>query len=81
MYIFVIQCKAKQSNVTLMTDEMAQFLVEHQVGIGTSFDGVMNESLRGHSEEILRGRQKIIEHGGKCGVIMVLSAKKYINID
>lgn len=64
-----------QSNITLMTDELAEFLVSNHVGIGTSFDGVMNEDLRGYSEEILSGRQKIIDHGGKCGVIMVLSSR------
>ena len=64
-----------QSNLTLLTDDMADFLCEHNVGVGASFDGVENEILRGNTEKILTGREKIINRGKKCGFIMVLSRK------
>ena len=67
-----------QSNLTLLTDEMADFFCENNFGIGASFDGVMNEKLRGNTEKILSGRNKIIARGEKCGFIMVVSKK---NID
>ena len=67
-----------QSNLTLITDDMAEFLCTNNVGMGTSFDGILNDELRGCTERILSGRQKILDHGGKCGVIMVVSAK---NVD
>ena len=67
-----------QSNLTLLTDEMADFLCDNNIGIGTSYDGINNEILRGNSENILNGRQKLLDRGKKCGIIMVLSKK---NID
>ncbi len=67
-----------QSNLTLLTDELADLLCDNSVGMGTSFDGVLNEELRGNTTAILEGRQKIIQRGGSCGVIMVVSNK---NID
>lgn len=67
-----------QSNLTLLTDEMADFFCENNFGIGASFDGIMNEKLRGNSDKILNGRKKLISRGKKCGFIMVVSKK---NID
>lgn len=67
-----------QSNLTLLTDELAKFLCENNVGIGTSFDGVANSSTRGHTEEILKGRERILKYHKSCGFIMVISRK---NID
>lgn len=62
-----------QTNLTLLTDEMASFLVNHSFDIGSSFDGIMNEMTRGMSKEILEGRNIIIKHGGSCGMIQVVS--------
>ena len=67
-----------QSNVTLMTETLAQFLFDKNVSIGTSFDGVENDVLRGETNRILAGREEVIKSGGSCGFIMVLSKK---NID
>ena len=64
-----------QSNLTMLSDDMADFLCANNVGIGSSFDGINNEILRGNSEEILAGRQKLINRGRNCGFIMVLSNK------
>ena len=67
-----------QSNLTLLTDKFADFLCENDFGVSTSFDGCKNDETRGNSEEILKGREKIIARKKNCGVIMVLSK---INID
>lgn len=69
-----------QSNLTLLTDEMADFFHENRIGIGASYDGVENDRLRGNTDEILFGRQKIIDRGGNCGFIMVLSKKNLYSI-
>ena len=66
-----------QSNLVLMTDEFADFLCKNNIGIGTSFDGVNNEVLRGYSSKILDGRNKILNNGKNCGFIMVISSKNY----
>ena len=62
-----------QSNLTLLTPVMADFLIENNISISGSFDGVCNEQLRGHSEEILLGRKLMIDRGKRCGLIMVVS--------
>lgn len=67
-----------QSNLTLLTDEMADFFRNNNFKIGTSFDGVKNEQLRGNSKKILMGREKLLTRGKTCGFIMVISKK---NID
>ncbi len=76
-----LNCKVTnkiQSNLTLLTDEYLDFFIENDFGIGSSFDGILNEELRGNSEQILNARQKIVERGKSCGFIMVVSNK---NID
>ena len=67
-----------QSNLTLLTDDMADFLCSSHIGGGSSFDGINNEYLRGDSERILAGREKLLSRGKACGFIMVLSRK---NVD
>lgn len=77
-YKNVIVENRMQSNLTLLTDEMADFFCKNNFGIGASFDGIMNEKLRGNTEKILSGRNKILVRGKNCGFIMVVSKK---NID
>ena len=67
-----------QSNLTLLTPEFADFLIENNISISGSFDGVCNEELRGCSERILNGRKLMIDRGKRCGLIMVVS-KQNIN--
>jgi uncharacterized protein len=67
-----------QSNLTLLTPQMADFFVEQGIYVSGSFDGVCNEQLRGHDPEILSARQLMVDRGQKCGLIMVVSKK---NID
>lgn len=64
-----------QSNLTLLTPEMADFFSDNNISISGSFDGVCNEQLRGHSEEILAGRTLMLDKGKRCGLIMVVSNK------
>lgn len=64
-----------QSNLTLLTPEFADFLVENNISVSGSFDGTCNDSLRGNSEKILSGRQLIIDRKKNCGFIMVVSNK------
>lgn len=74
-------CKLKnsiQSNLTVLTDDMADFFVANNFNISSSFDGINNRFTRGSDERILQGRQKIVNRGSKCGIIMVVSNK---NID
>lgn len=67
-----------QSNLTLLTPEMADFFVQNNIDISGSFDGVCNEQSRGRSEEILACRQLMIDRQKRCGFIMVVSG---LNID
>lgn len=67
-----------QSNLTLLTPELADFFANNNITISGSFDGVCNEQLRGHSEAILAGRRLMIDRGKRCGLIMVVSSR---NID
>lgn len=69
-----------QSNLTQTTEEFAEFLCSHKFGVGTSFDGCKNEETRGHSQEILEGREKILRHGKKAGMIMVVSSLNCDNL-
>lgn len=77
-YVGVKVTNRMQSNLTLLSDEMADFFSKNNVGIGTSMDGSMNEVLRGNTSTILDNRKKLLERNKSCGFIMVLSNK---NID
>ncbi len=67
-----------QSNLTLLSDEYAEFLVANHIGVGTSIDGVLNDQLRGNTSKVLANRDKLLSKDQHCGFIMVLSAA---NID
>lgn len=70
------ECKINnsiQSNLTLLTPEIADFLVGNNIDISGSFDGINNDKSRGRSEDILAGREMIIDKGKRCGFIMVVS--------
>ena len=69
-----------QSNLTLMSPELAIFFKENGFDTSGSYDGVMNAKLRGNDEAILNGRQMIINHGGSCGFIMVVSRLNIHNL-
>mgnify|MGYP003175371898 CR=1 FL=1 len=62
-----------QSNLTLLTDEMANFFANNNFSLSTSYDGVCNEITRGNSKSILNGRLKCIKYQDSCGTIMVAS--------
>ena len=62
-----------QSNLTLLTPEMADFFVANNIDISGSFDGIINEQTRGRSDDILSARQLMLERKKRCGFIMVVS--------
>lgn len=62
-----------QSNLTLLTEELADFFVSNGFTFGTSYDGVENDKTRHLSEKILNGRKILQQHNSKCGCIMVVS--------
>lgn len=62
-----------QTNMTLMTSEIANFLKENAFSVSTSFDGVKNEVLRHNTEEFWDKKKIYEENAGKCGLIMVVS--------
>lgn len=67
-----------QSNLTLLTPELADFFAENNVDISGSFDGVCNEQSRGRTQDILSCRELMIERKKRCGFIMVVSG---LNVD
>ena len=67
-----------QSNLSLLDDEMAKFLVTNEFSIGSSYDGTQNELTRHNSAAILSAYDKLKKVGGKCGFICVVQRK---NID
>lgn len=62
-----------QTNLTLLTDEFADFLIKNNFKIGSSFDGINNDITRGHSSKILKGRDILRNHNSNCGFIQVVS--------
>ena len=72
---------ATQSNGTLINDQIAAFVKEHQIAIGISCDGpqqlndLSRPTLGGNPshERTLRGMQALSRHGVRFGVITVLS--------
>ncbi|MBB2182083.1 radical SAM protein [Lachnospiraceae bacterium MD1] len=71
-------CKVEnrlQTNLTLMNQDYSEFFAKEKVGIGSSFDGLCNDSLRGNTDQILNGREVLLQNGNSCGFIMVVSRK------
>lgn len=67
-----------QSNLTLLTPEMADFFAENNFDISGSYDGTCNDQTRGRSSDILSARQMMIDRQKRCGFIMVVSG---LNVD
>ena len=67
-----------QSNLTLLDEEFASFLVSNNFKIGGSFDGTTNELTRHNTAKILSGRDFILNAGGSVGFICVVQSK---NVD
>ena len=63
-----------QSNLTLLTEELADFFVSNGFTFGTSYDGFENEKTRHSSKQILKGREILRRLNSKCGCIMVISS-------
>ncbi len=68
-----------QTNLTLLDDELAGFLVEKSFHVGSSFDGFStNDQTRGNTQKILEGYEKLKRAGGHNGFICVIQSR---NID
>jgi uncharacterized protein len=65
-----------QTNATLVTPELARFLVENGVDVGVSLDGdaEINEQTRGNTERTLRGFEHLSEAlGRRPGIIVTVT--------
>lgn len=62
-----------QTNLTLMTEEYACFLKDNNISIGSSFDGLQNDRLRGNTKLFLKNRDMLLGKDIKIGVISVVS--------
>ena len=56
-----------QSNLTLIDDQMAAFLVERGIRVSGSFDGSASEQNRYNTNLILKGYKTLKKAGGHCG--------------
>lgn len=61
-----------QTNLTLLDDELAKFVVKEEIYIGSSFDGSQNEKTRHNTQKIIRGSELLRKHGGRNGFICVV---------
>lgn len=69
-----------QSNLTLLDDEFARFLIEHKFHFGSSFDGTTNECTRHNSERIMNGKDILMKNGSKAGFICVIQKNNVNNL-
>jgi len=64
-----------QTNLTLLSNEFVDLLVQNKFWVSSSFDGVCNDSTRGNSDIILAKRALLKNKGQEVGNILVLSQK------
>lgn len=64
-----------QTNMTLMSEEIAYFFKENGFKISSSYDGICNEALRHNSKSFWNKKKKCDEILGKSSVICVVSQK------
>ena len=69
-----------QTNLSLMSEEYAEFFVKNHFHIGSSYDGTRNEETRHNSAGIMRGYDHLREAGGKCGFIYVVQARNVLHL-
>lgn len=67
-----------QTNLTLMSNEYAEFFKKYNFGVSSSFDGAKNEELRHNTLSYENGKRIWYATGEKSGNVMVVSNK---NID
>lgn len=64
-----------QTNLTLLDADMARFLLDNKIKVGSSFDGRNNDLTRHCSERILKGHEVLKSLGGNNGFIYVVQQK------
>lgn len=69
-----------QSNLTLLDEEMAKFIVDNNIHIGGSYDGINNELTRHNSNKILKGHKVLKDCGGRNGFICVVQRNNIDNL-
>lgn len=62
-----------QSNLTLISEDTARFLFDNHFGVGSSFDGAVNDTTRENTQRIIDKYRLCREMGLNIGFIMVLS--------
>lgn len=67
-----------QTNATLLTDEFIDFIKVHDISLGISYDGVVNDITRSSTQDVLVTINRLRAHSIKPGIITVVSKK---NID
>lgn len=67
-----------QTNLTLLDEEFADFLVKNNFHIGSSYDGITNDKTRHNTAQIMKGHEILKKSGGRNGFICVVQKE---NID
>ena len=67
-----------QTNLSLMTNDLAKFFINNKFHIGSSFDGTTNEKTRHNTNNIMKGYETYKKNGGHNGFICVIQ-KNNIN--
>lgn len=70
-----------QSNGTLITEEVAEYLVKHDIRIGISFDGPYNDEIRGLTEKTLAGYENMNKIGLKKGALACIGSHNIGKLD
>ena len=78
-----------QTNATLLTDEIAQFIKENKIGVGVSIDGPAEfhnktrplQNGKGSFEQVMRGIRILQKHGIPFGTISVMNGQNAEHID
>lgn len=67
------------TNGTLITDEIASFFSENEFDVGVSFDGISNDSLRGKSNDVIKGINILNRHNCDVDIVSVITNNNLYN--
>lgn len=69
-----------QTNNTLINDEFAKFLADNKIKIGTSFDGLINDTTRKSTKQYFKSMDSLRRHNISCGAICVVTSLNVNNL-
>lgn len=69
-----------QTNGTLLTDDFASFFKKNNFGVGISYDGPFNDSVRGSTNKTLFGYSNVLNADISCGTITVIGEHNINNL-